>query len=63
MMDNREFKNLRVYTATMLNFKKLLENGLITIDEYCVIETKMAEKCGLLFSVLHRIINDKGLDN
>ena len=62
-MNSKEFKNLRVYTATMLNFKKLLNDGYITLDEYCVIETNMAEQCGLLFSVLHRIIIENGLDN
>ena len=58
-MTDMEFKNLRIYTATMLNFKKLLNDGLITLDEYCVIETNIAEQTGLLFSVLHRIIIEK----
>lgn len=55
-MSNDEFKNVRQYTCTMLAFKKMYSDGLISLDDYSIIETNIAEKYGLISSVLYRII-------
>ena len=44
MMDNNYFQALMGYKASMAQAKILLSKGLITTEEYSVIETKM---CGI----------------
>lgn len=53
-MSKEEMKQTAVYEATMNVFRNWLEKGLITEEEYAVIDTKMQEKYrpyfGSLFS-------------
>ena len=46
-------QNEITYLVTMKLFQKMLESGLITAEEYCVIDTKMrakySPKIGTLF--------------
>ena len=43
-MTEREFRNERLYNATMVQVKKLLHVGLITEQDYWQINTKMKAK-------------------
>lgn len=50
-MDNEK---ITLYRATMSAVKKMLDKGLISEEEYAVIDTIMAEKYGLSLSVIFR---------
>ena len=54
MMDEKKLKDISLYHATMKMFRSLLERGVITDEEYRVIDTKMAEKYGIKMSVIYR---------
>lgn len=43
-MTKEQFKREHIYQMTMLHFKGMLREGLITEEEYRVIDTKMIEK-------------------
>lgn len=43
-MNEDQFEREKLYQASMEMFKKMLEKGLITREEYEVIDTKMQEK-------------------
>ena len=43
-MTENEFRNERLYNATMAQVKKLLRKDLISISDYWQINTKMKEK-------------------
>lgn len=43
-MTENEFRNERLYNATMAQVKKLLKMELISLSEYWQINTKMKEK-------------------
>lgn len=43
-MTQEEFRNERIYTATMVQVKKMLSLGLITAADYWRMNTKMKEK-------------------
>ena len=51
IMDNEK---ITLYRATMSAVKKMLDEGLISEEEYAVIDTIMAEKYGLSLSVIFR---------
>lgn len=44
MMTQQEFRSEAIYSVTMSHVKTMLERGLISEDEYWVINTKMKEK-------------------
>lgn len=50
-MDNEK---ITLYRATMSAVKKMLDEGLISEEEYAVIDTIMTEKYGLSLSVIFR---------
>jgi hypothetical protein len=54
VMDNNYFQALMGYKASMAQAKILLSKGLITTEEYSVIETKMCEIFGINFDSLYR---------
>ncbi len=43
-MTEQEFRNETAYSVTMAQVKRMLETGLITIEEYWKINTKMKSK-------------------
>ncbi len=43
-MSDEQFEREKLYQASMEMFRMMLENGLITEDEYMVIDTRMKEK-------------------
>ncbi|WP_414697290.1 SHOCT domain-containing protein [Peptacetobacter sp. AB845] len=51
-MDKNEFKREKLYQATMLVAKKMLKNGIISIEEYQEIDVKMNEKYKPIFGTL-----------
>ena len=51
-MDKNEFKREKLYQATMLVAKKMLKNGMISIEEYQEIDVKMNEKYKPIFGTL-----------
>lgn len=46
-MTKEKYNALRRYTAVMLQAEKMLKQGLISKEEYGIIDTKTAEKTGL----------------
>jgi ribonuclease HII len=54
VMSSEQMKREKLYQATMSLVRNMLENGLISREEYAVIDTKMREKynptLGTLFS-------------
>ena len=50
-MDNEK---ITLYRATMSAVKKMLDEGLISEEEYAVIDTIMAEKYGLSLRRKHQ---------
>jgi hypothetical protein len=44
VMSDEQFEREKLYQASMEMFRMMLENGLITEDEYMVIDTRMKEK-------------------
>lgn len=57
-MNKEEFRNEKVYQATMTVAKSLLEKGLISREQYGLIDTKMTEKYQPIFGGL---FSGKGL--
>ena len=51
-MNEDQFEREKLYQASMEMFKKMLEKGLITREEYEVIDTKMQEKYSLIIGTL-----------
>jgi len=53
-MNDEQFEQEKLYQASMSFFKAMLEQGLITKEQYAIIDTKMLEKyrplLGTLFS-------------
>lgn len=53
-MNEDQFEREKRYQATMNMFQAMLKNGLITEEQYAIIDTKMLEKyrplLGTLFS-------------
>lgn len=43
-MNDEQFEREKLYQASMEMFRKMLDQGLITEEEYEVIDTKMSEK-------------------
>jgi hypothetical protein len=54
MMEKKKVRDLSLYHSTMALMRTLLARGVITPEEYGVIDTKMAEKYGLKSSVIFR---------
>lgn len=54
MMEKKKVRDLSLYHSTMALMRTLLARGVITAEEYGVIDTKMAEKYGLKSSVIFR---------
>ena len=53
-MDEVFFQKLLLYRTTMAAVKNMLEKGLISAEEYAIIDTKIAEKYGLNSSTIYR---------
>lgn len=53
-MDKKKRDSILLYQATMAGFKSMLNQGLITPEEYAEIDTKYAQKYGLSLSVIYR---------
>lgn len=53
-MDVKYFSGLLLYKTVMIQAKSMLANGLITSDEFSIIETKMCEKFGINSDSLFR---------
>ena len=54
VMDNSLFNRITLYKTTMATIKRMLDNGLISLEEYAIIDTKIAEKYALNSSVIYR---------
>ena len=52
MMEKNQVRDISLYHSTMALMRTLLARGVITPEEYGVIQTKMAEKYGLSLSVI-----------
>ena len=53
-MDELLFRRILLYKTTMAAVKKMLEQGLISAEEYAIIDTKIAEKYALSSSTIYR---------
>lgn len=53
-MDNTYYNALFVYKIVMTQAKTMLNKGLVTADEYAIIETKMYKKFGINSDSLFR---------
>lgn len=53
-MDDALFRQVLLYRSTMAAVKIMLDQGLITSEEYAIIDTKIAEKYGLNSSTIYR---------
>lgn len=53
-MDNTYYNALFVYKIVMTQAKTMLNKGLVTADEYAIIETKMYKKFGISSDSLFR---------
>ena len=51
-MTEEQFEREMLYQASMNLFKSMLENGLITEEQYAIIDTKMLEKYRPLLGTL-----------
>ena len=54
LMDKEFFNALFGYKTAMVQAKAMLNKGLVTADEYVIIETKMCEKFGINSDSLFR---------
>ena len=52
--EKKKVRDISLYHSTMALMRSLLARGVITPEEYGVIDTKMAEKYGLKSSVIFR---------
>ena len=57
LMDNEVFKALLGYKSAMAQARLMLSKGLITEQEYTIIETKMCGKFGINSVSLYRDID------
>lgn len=53
-MDDALFRQILLYRSTMAAVKIMLDQGLISPEEYAIIDTKIAEKYGLNSSTIYR---------
>ena len=53
-MDNVKKRNLRLYHNTMALMRKMLEKGVISEEEYAIIDTNIANKYSLSLSIIYR---------
>ena len=53
-MTDAEFKAVMLYKASIAAFKKLVAAGLLSAEEFAVIDTNLAQKYGLSLSVIYR---------
>ena len=53
-MDDALFRQILLYRSTMAAVKIMLDQGLISPEEYAIIDTKIAEKYALNSSVIYR---------
>ena len=53
-MDDALFRQILLYRTTMAAVKEMLKKGLISAEEYAIIDTKIAEKYGLNSSTIYR---------
>lgn len=53
-MDKAYFDKLRRYSAIMLQADRMLAQGLISKEEYAIIDTKAADRCGLSLCSIYR---------
>jgi len=53
-MDKTLFEQITLYRTTMAMVKKMLDEGLITLEEYAEIDTIIAKKYGLNSSTIYR---------
>ena len=51
-MTEEQFEREMLYQASMNLFKSMLENGIITEEQYAIIDTKMLEKYRPLLGTL-----------
>ncbi len=51
-MTEEQFEREKLYQASMNLFKSMLENGLITEEQYAIIDTKMLKKYRPLLGTL-----------
>lgn len=51
-MNEEQFEREKLYQASMNLFQTMLERGLITEEQYAVIDTKMREKYSPIFGTL-----------
>lgn len=54
IMDDALFRQILLYRSTMAAVKIMLDQGLISPEEYAIIDTKIAEKYGLNSSTIYR---------
>jgi hypothetical protein len=52
MMDTAKFERERLYQATMTIARSMLRSGLLTSEEFSIIDTKMREKYKPLLGAL-----------
>lgn len=51
-MNEDQFEREKLYQATMNMFQAMLNDGLITEEQYAIIDTKMREKYHPIFGTL-----------
>ena len=56
-MTEEQFEREKLYQATMNVFQGMLKKGLITKEQYAIIDTKMLEKYRPLLGTLFRQID------
>lgn len=54
LMDNKTYQALLGYKSAMAQAKLMLSKGLLTTEEFGIIDTKMCEKFGINFCSLFR---------
>ena len=53
-MSDSLFRRIRLYQTTMSAMRSLLNNGMISPEEYAIIDTKIAQKYDLDLSIIYR---------
>lgn len=53
-MNEDQFEREKLYQASMNMFQAMLKDGLITEEQYAIIDTKMREKYQPIFGTLFR---------
>ena len=51
-MNEDQFEREKLYQATMNMFRSMLKNGLMTVEQYAIIDTKMLQKYQPLLGTL-----------